>query len=279
MSINNPLTQYFRHPTIYIRLPSQGNYYAPGTIEMTESREFPVLPMTAIDEITYRTPDALFNGEAVASVIQSCMPNIKNAWAVPAVDFETILVGIRIASYGPEMNFDSTCPACLTATEHAIDLRIILDQIGSADYSKELQYEDLTLFFKPLTYRDLNDNNRFQFENQKTAQFLQGEDVTDEKKMEIISQTIMKITQLTIKALTNSIKAIKTPTTLVSEQNFIEDFLNNCDRKLFKKIEETVTELKASTEIKPLQIKCPHCQHEYQQTLTLDMANFFADAS
>jgi hypothetical protein len=255
------------------------NYYAPGTIEMTESREFPVLPMTAIDEITYRTPDALFNGEAVASVIQSCMPNIKNAWAVPAVDFETILVGIRIASYGPEMNFDSTCPACLTATEHAIDLRIILDQIGSADYSKELQYEDLTLFFKPLTYRDLNDNNRFQFENQKTAQFLQGEDVTDEKKMEIISQTIMKITQLTIKALTNSIKAIKTPTTLVSEQNFIEDFLNNCDRKLFKKIEETVTELKASTEIKPLQIKCPHCQHEYQQTLTLDMANFFADAS
>lgn len=279
MNSNNPLNQYFRHPAIYIRLPSQGNYYEPGSIELTESREFPVLPMTAIDEITYRTPDALFNGEAVAKVIQSCLPNIKNAWAVPAVDFETILVAIRIASYGPEMNFDSTCPACLNGTEHAIDLRSVLDQVGSSDYSKELHHEDLTIFFKPLTYRDLNDNNKFQFENQKTAQFLQGNDVSDEKKMEVLSQTIMKISALTVKALTNSIKAIKTPSSLVSEAQYIEDFLNNCDRKLFKRIEEMVTALKAETEIKPLQIKCPKCQHEYKQTLTLDMSNFFADAS
>ena len=88
----NPLTQYFRQPSIYIKLPSQGNYYPAGAIEMPQNGELPVLPMTAIDEITYRTPDALFSGQAVINVIQSCIPAIKDAWAIPSIDIDTILV-------------------------------------------------------------------------------------------------------------------------------------------------------------------------------------------
>ena len=56
MTSNNPLSQYFRQPAIYIKLPSQGSYYPPGALEMPENGEIPVFPMTAIDEITYRTP-------------------------------------------------------------------------------------------------------------------------------------------------------------------------------------------------------------------------------
>ena len=55
---------------------------------MPENRELPVYPMTAIDEITYRTPDALFNGQAVVNVIHSCVPNIKNAWEIPGTDLD-----------------------------------------------------------------------------------------------------------------------------------------------------------------------------------------------
>ena len=57
----NPLSQYFRQPVIYIKLPSNGKFYPPGTLDMPANNELPVLPMTAIDEITYRTPDALFD--------------------------------------------------------------------------------------------------------------------------------------------------------------------------------------------------------------------------
>ena len=110
MNPNNPLNQYFRQPAIYIKLPSGGNYYPPGAIEMTQTGDIPVLPMTAIDEITYRTPDALFSGQAVVNVIQSCIPNIKDAWAIPSVDIDTILVAIRIATYGHNMEFATTCP-------------------------------------------------------------------------------------------------------------------------------------------------------------------------
>ena len=70
----NPLKQFFRQPAIYMRLPSQGEYWPEGSIALPENKELPVYPMTAIDEITYRTPDALFNGQAVVNVIKSCVP-------------------------------------------------------------------------------------------------------------------------------------------------------------------------------------------------------------
>lgn len=55
----NPLKQFFRQPAIYLRLPSNGDFWPAGSLQMTPNSELPVYPMTAIDEITYRTPDAL----------------------------------------------------------------------------------------------------------------------------------------------------------------------------------------------------------------------------
>jgi hypothetical protein len=101
---NNPLQQYFRQPAIHIKLPSNGEFYPNGSLDMPPTGEIPVYPMTAIDEITYRTPDALFNGQAVVSVIQSCIPNIKDAWASPATDVNAILTqlangGVRFDNF------------------------------------------------------------------------------------------------------------------------------------------------------------------------------------
>ena len=93
----NPLRQYFRQPAIYLRLPTSGDHWPEGSINIPPNGELPVLPMTAIDEITYRTPDALFNGQAVVDVIQSCVPSIKNAWAAPAPDINALLTAVRIA--------------------------------------------------------------------------------------------------------------------------------------------------------------------------------------
>jgi hypothetical protein len=60
--ISNPLRQYFRQPAIYLRLPTEGKHWPSEALDMPANKELPVLPMTAIDEITYRTPDGLFNG-------------------------------------------------------------------------------------------------------------------------------------------------------------------------------------------------------------------------
>ena len=141
MISNNPLKQYFRQPAIYLRLPSQGQHYPMGAINMTVSGEIPIFPMTAIDEITYRTPDALFNGTAVVNVIQSCVPNIVDPWAIPSIDVDAILVAIRIASYGHNMEIETGCPGCKSTNTYGLDLRSVLDQLKSADYSAPLEQD------------------------------------------------------------------------------------------------------------------------------------------
>lgn len=279
MLSNNPLKQYFRQPAIYVRLPSQGEFYPDGTLDMPPNGELPVYPMTAIDEISYRTPDALFNGSAVVSVIQSCVPNIKNPWVIPAVDVDTLLISIRIASYGHEMEVNTKCPKCGEESEHGLDLRSVLDHIRSPDYQQVLRSGDMEFYFRPMTYKDLNDNNQMQFEEQRMMQSLTDANASEQQRAEAMSIALKKITEITVKAMAQSISAVKTPTALVTEREFIDDLLKNCDRQLFTRIRDKVIELKAAAEIQPLKLKCGSCGHDYQQSITLDMSSFFAAAS
>jgi hypothetical protein len=279
MNPNNPLKQYFRQPAIYIKLPSQGKNYPPGTLNMTPTGELPVYPMTAIDEITYRTPDALYNGQATVNVIQSCVPDIKDAWSIPTTDIDTLLIAIRIASHGHDMDFGTTCPACREDGERTIDLRTVLDTIQVADYNRTVHAGDMEIFFKPLTYKYLNNNNQMQYENQKLLQMLPDADVPDVEKMTALNDALKKITDITVTALSQSIAAVKTPQATVYEQEYIEEMLKNCDSKLFNQIKDYIIDLKAKSEMPPLKITCDKCQHNYEQNITLDMASFFESAS
>lgn len=276
---NNPLNQYFRQPAIYIRLPSNGEFYPDGTLTMPPNSEVPVYPMTAIDEITYRTPDALFNGSAVASVIQSCIPNIKNAWAIPSIDVDTILISIRIASYGHEMEIYTKCPNCGSESDRVADLRTVIDAMKAPDYSKVLHHGDLEIYFRPMTYKDINDNNQLQFEEQRLLQAINSQVLSEEDKVRAMSESMRKITDITMKAMVLSISAVKSPNALVTESAFIQDLLLNCDRQLFNQIRDRVIEFKTAAEIQPLLIKCDSCEHEYKQPITLDMSSFFGIAS
>ena len=277
--MSNPLSQYFRQPSIYIKLPSQGQNYPAGTLVMPANGELPVYPMTAIDEITYRTPDALFNGQATVNVIQSCVPSIKDAWAVPSIDLDTILIAIRIASYGHDMEFATTCPACNDTTERSIDLRTMLDALRAPDYAAHVSHGDLSIYFRPLNYKNLNDNSALQYEQQKLLQVIPDSTISEADKMTALTQAFKSLTEITIRSLAISITAIKTPQALVSEPAHIEEFLKNCERDLFNQIRDHVLQLREQSELQPLKLECTACNHQYQQALTLDMASFFAPAS
>lgn len=279
MTSNNPLKQYFRQPSIYIRLPSQGQFYPEGALTMPPNMELPVLPMTAIDEITYRTPDALFNGSAMVNVIQSCVPDIKDAWAIPAMDVDSILVGIRVASYGHEMSLTSQCPGCKQDHDFGIDLRLVLDQLKTPDYNASARHGDLEFYFKPMTYKNLNENNQMQFEQQKLMAMMPGSEIADADKISSISDALKKLTQITIEALCQSIAVVKTPSAMVSEQEYIRELMQNCDRKVFNSIRDHIVNLKTSSELQPLKMKCPDCENDYEQAMTLDMSSFFEAAS
>ena len=275
----NPLKQYFRQPAIYLRLPTGGKYWPPGSIELTHNGEFPVYPMTAIDEITYRTPDALFNGQAVVTVIQSCIPNVKNAWAAPTTDINSMLVAIRLASYGHELEISSTCPSCETSDDYALDLRHVLDQLKMPDFESTMQHGDLEISFGPISYEIQNKSNQEQFDEQRMIQSVTESDLPEADKLKRLNDAMRRITELTVDALKWSISGIRTPGAIVSETEHIQEFLVNCDRKLFNRIRDHVINLRKASELTPLGITCDNCQHEYKQTVTLDMTSFFEPAS
>jgi hypothetical protein len=275
----NPLKQFFRQPAIYLSLPSAGNFWPKEAIRLPDNKELPVLPMTAIDEITYRTPDALFNGTAVVNVIQSCVPNIVDAWAAPGTDINSILVAIRIASYGHNMEIDSTCPSCNTEGEYGVDLRTVLENLTSLNYDLPIQQGDLTFTFRPMTYREQNQTNQAQFDQQRLIQSISQSDLPDEEKIIKLNHAIQEITKLTISALKWSIASISAPGTLVTDHEHVAEFLSNCDRGLFVKIRDHITTLRSTSEFKPLNMKCSSCEYEYTQTLTLDQTSFFEAAS
>jgi hypothetical protein len=275
----NPLKTFFRQPAIYVRLPSDGQYWPDGSLEIPPNRELPVLPMTAMDEITYRTPDALFNGAAIVSVIQSCMPNIKNAWHIPNCDLNAVLTAIRIASYSKAMPISSTCPACEVENEFDVDLQAVMSQLNLGDYTKTVKHGDLEIYFQPMNYQNQTDINLLQFEQQRVLGTISQIEMAEEEKNQRINQAVKAITEITIKAIKNTIKSIRTPQAIVTEPEFIHEFLLNCDRTLYAQIRDHAIELRVTDDFKPIDIQCPECNHNYQQQFTLDTATFFDNAS
>jgi hypothetical protein len=273
---SNPLQRFFRQPAIYIRLTSRPQDWPAGSLDLPANGELPVYPMTAMDEITYRTPDALFNGEAVVSVIQSCIPNIRNAWDIPSTDFDSILVAIRIASYGHEMEIGTECPSCNTETDFGLDLRTVIDNLASGDYSQELTVGDLTFYFRPLNYRQMTVSSQVQFEQQKTMQMVTEADVAEEVKVERLNAMMKRLLDVTVRALAESITEIRAAGTIVNNLEHIEDFLKNCDRTVFNTVRDSVIALREQSELRPLKLTCPSCSHRYEQAFTLDMSRFFA---
>jgi hypothetical protein len=274
-SINNPLRQYFRRPALYLRLPSDGKLYHPGVINMPANGELPVYPMTAIDEITSRTPDALFNGVAMTQLIKSCVPDINDPWAINSVDFDAILIAIKAASGGNDMEIESQCESCEEIASYNVNLTGILAQLKSGNYDNELQINELSIKYRPLNYKEMNDAGLAQFEIQKA--FVGLDSIEDEEQRKLQTQkALSSVTDLTMKVLTNTIEYIKTPESVVDNKEFILDFLKNCDKNVYMTIRDYNAKLKENTEIKPLKIKCIHCGHEYNQPFTLNTADFFA---
>lgn len=276
MSIeHNPLKQYFRRPGIYLKLPSKGVTYGPEVISIPETGEIPIFPMTAIDEITSKTPDALYNGSAVVDIIKSCVPCIHDPWKIISTDLDAILVAIKIATNGSELEMDTTCPQCSEENKFGVNLSIILNNFVAGDYDKTITVNDLKVKFKPLSYKELSGSSIRQFEIQKM--FIGANELPEGPERDKKTGEILKvISDSTIEVLSHTIEHIATPEVVVTENQYILDFLFNTDKKTFETLKDHSIKLRETTQTKPLHITCQSCSNEYDQPFTLNVSDFFA---
>ena len=283
----NPLMQYMRQPKIYIKLPSNGNYWKPEAITVSTTGLYPVYSMTAKDELAFKTPDALLNGQAIVDVVQSCMTNIKDAWEMPSLDLDAILIAIRIATYGEQMEISHTAPNTKEEVENVVNLSIILDSIyeNSAWVEQVVINDDISCFIKPLTYRYISSTGLKTFETQKLMQSVHDSALSDEEKLEHLNKGFNDISQLSIDMVAESVCAIQTPSVLVEDAGFIKEFITGADKEVVSKIQAHVTLLKSKNGVQPLTINSTEELIElgapatYEIPFQFDNSSFFGRGS
>ena len=271
----NPLKQFFRRPAVYLTLPSKGVGYPEGAIDMPATGELPIYPMTAIDEITTRTPDALFNGTAVVEIIRSCVPNIKDPWSVLSIDLDPILVAIRTATNGSQMEIETVCPSCNEDAKYDVNLQGVLSSFKPGNYSEPLVIDDeLSVKFKSLPFTEINKASLMQLEVQKALININNME-DGEQKTEENTKLLNKLNKVYMELIAKTIEHIKVPGATVFEPEYITEFLQNCSKNVYDTIRDHSIKLRESTQTKPLKLKCIHCQHEYQQPFSINVSDFF----
>lgn len=277
---DNPLRKHFRQPKIYIKLPSQGRWWPEGALLMTENGELPVMSMTGKDEMMVKNADALMNGAATTSMIESCLPNIKDAWSTPRTDLDTILLAIRIATYGPEMQVESKCPHCNNINDGAIDLRWVMENIRQPDLDAKFVCDDLVLHLKPADYRAISQMDQDSYEEQRVIMQLAQENITTSQRQTILESAVKTLAQKLGMRLAESIAKITTDDgDVVTDKIMIADFISNADKNTFDKIRDIIGEHTAQYKIPHMTIKCESCDKSYESNLEFDPANFFAPGS
>jgi hypothetical protein len=263
-------------------LPSSGNFYAPGSLEKTDSGDYPVYSMTAKDEIVMKTPDALLNGQATVDVIQSCMPNIKNAWAIPSIDIDAILVAIRIATYGEMLDITAIVPGLNEERTYETDLRLVMDRLLNATFDPVCVVdESLELRIRPLSYAEFTKNSIRSTEEQRIIQIVNDENLDNDDKLSRFAESFRKLTDITIGMVSKGIDTVITPDGTVSNPEHIQEFIDNADKEVLKKVIEHLDTQKKKFNIEPFKVYSLPEEIEagapevFEVPITLDSSNFF----
>jgi hypothetical protein len=272
----NPLSRYFRQPVIYLKLPSDGKWWSPESLDIPENRELPIYPMTARDEIILKTPDALMNGQGMVDVIQSCIPNIKNAWSCPSVDLDAILIAIRLATYGNNMDFESKCTNCGTKNLHGINLNESLASIKCPDFSNHARYKDLKIQLKPQNYKQISGAGQITYEEQRINSTLIDQNLPNAEKNSILTESIKRLIDLGIQACSNSTEYIEVNGQQVTNREFIDQFYKNAEAEVIKSLQTKIKEIAERNVMPPFSLKCENCHTVYEAELNFDYSSFFA---
>ena len=279
----NPLNKYYRQPSIYISLPSRGAYYSDQVFKSTDTGEIPVLPMTAKDEIAFKTPDAMINGQATVDVIRSCCPNLLDPWQMVNYDLDTVLIAIRIATYGETMDITATIPVINEQISHTVNLPALLETVKNVEIKDSFRTKNgFTVHVKPLTYKDVTETQTQTFEQQKIVMTVTASQLTDEEKSKRYAEAYQKLTVLNFEMLSTSFTKIITPDgTEVADRDQIKEFLNNAESKIVNEMQDGMINLRSQVAIKPLNLKTNEEQIKrgapvsFTVPLTFDNSNFF----
>jgi len=277
----NPLQGYFRSPKLYTKVPSQGLFYNDDdVIDMPENGELAIFPMTAKDEMIMKNPDALLNGESVATVIQSCVPAVKKPRSLISNDVDALLIAIQGATYGDEVNISGTCPECEEPIESVASIEMALDTMSIVEESYVHKTADgLELEIRPFTYESSVKAGIANFQTSRSLQSIQ--EIDDEvEQLRQFNTNFMQVAALNFELIVDSVASVRGKDAegeefLVTDRKNIREFLENSESSVGKAVEAKIEDVNKVGVNKEVQLECEKCEVQFTKEIGFDPVNFF----
>jgi hypothetical protein len=273
----SPLKKYRRQPKIFIDLPSKGAFYPSGAVANDVYTQLAVFSMTPNDDILFKTPDALINGQATVQNIKSCIPSILDPWHMPMIDLDTVLISIRLATYGPSISVLANCPHCKTENTYDIPLQSFIDHYNSLEYNDTFTVDNFVFKTRPLNYKEYTENQKQIIAYQRAIN-IEAPKIKDEKEKEEYEQRLInELADLNVQKMVMTITSVEIDGEVETDLQEIVNWIAGTDVKIFhalkKHIEGNVQ--RWAPQKKNVQCGNENCKKEHNIMVRLDQSDFF----
>ena len=274
----NPLKQLYRSKSVYVNLPSRGRFYKSG-LTLSIDDELGIMPMTAVDEIKLKAPDALFNGDALFDLIKSCVPDVADPDEIPTCDVDMILMGIKVATHGEMLEVSSTCPSCKKDGEYEIPLPNLMASAQAIDKENAIDLDGVKVSVRPFSLRSQIKGNVQRF-HQMRMQMILNDDLTDKDKAAMFDEALVHASAVSVQLCADNIVSVEITQDngellVVDSEDHIYEWVENMESTVYEKVITRIRKLSDPRIDTDISLTCSECQHAYKTKLELDPVNFF----
>lgn len=256
----------FNRPVLYTSLLSEQAVGIDGN--------HPVYASVASDEFTIRTPDALMNGMATESLIQSCCPSL-NVTDLLLCDIQHLLAIIKIATQGNLLEILLKCPKCHESDPYEINLQQVVPFLTAKKWFETLCIDDLFITFRSPTYEEFSTFAIADFKISKQLFQLTHLDNTQDYN-NIIASLLEQKQKLHLNFQTLCVASISNNDDIfTNSKTFIKEWFEQCEISRQKQIVAYIEEAKKDQSLKDFNIVCSHCSNPFVVPIDLDLSNQF----
>ena len=279
---DNPLKSYVRTPKLQVLLPSRGKWGDTETASKITG-EIPVYPMTSKDEVMIKNPDALLNGESVASVLRSCT-GIENVYDLTNNDVEFLLVAIRYATSGNEMEIDAVCPKDQHVNRVAVDLERILDSVEEMEKTYQTRLENgLKVNLKPMSFKNAQRLSLNAFQEATTLQTINDTKLPQTERIKVFNKSFEAIADLAVETMIDSIVSVIVPEgdeeKTVTDKKFIGEWVKGMTSAEAKHIQTKLDDINKEGFDHSYNVVCEECGTKFKTSIEFNVSNFFGTGS
>ncbi len=277
---SNPLAKYFRVPGVHVKIPSQGYFMPPGSVEFTMTGDIPVYPVRASDELLLKSPDALMSGYAIEELLKSCVPAIKMPRLLSNPDLDALLIAIYAATHGEVMALTTACPKCGEENHTHRNLAYLLTNMRLMERENVIRLTDeLLIYLRPYNLNNTTKIGVASFEEARKLQALEHSDEPDSVKSETMNNSMKRIAALTREAMADCIIKVVTPDGEVVDGRMILEFIVDMSKVWSDAIQKKLEDLNNRGIDKKYEIICSECEHTWNAEIEFNPSTFFVVSS